>query len=229
MSPAVGPLATRANLDRGARPRLRRRTRVALIVGMLVLCVGSCAGVAWFAFGEYLSLDARIVAGANGAISSVNIFGVSGAMAVQVTLGSGITLDDARGMLCKVVTAELDRSGVHPQQLLIYLSSGALVSWGNLPCPAPPGTGSGRYQRVADQIVADSGGAVSSVTIDEVGVAGAVTVWLAPGVSDQRAQTAVCVVVFRELYWAGLTNRVVSVWTSEGAYKGNSDRCKGPM
>ncbi len=87
---------------------------------------------------------------------------------------------------------------------------------------------SGQYLRVADQIVAHSGGAVSSVTIVNLRVAGTVDVVLAPGVGNARAQTVVCDVVVHDLYGAGIGNLDVSVWTSDRVYAGSSDPCKGP-
>ena len=80
----------RANLEAGARPRFRRRTKVAVVLALVALLVGSCASLAWFTFAQNFPLQQRIVDRSNGAVRLVFILRAGDSASVQVIMAPGI-------------------------------------------------------------------------------------------------------------------------------------------
>lgn len=128
---------TRANLDAGARPRFRTRTKVAVVLSLILLVVGGCTSFAWIFFGQYVALDQRIVAQSNGAISTVIIAGAGGQALIQVYMARGITDVQAREIVCRVVMPELSSAGIQPFQVQVFSSTVRLISSRPDLCAAP--------------------------------------------------------------------------------------------
>jgi hypothetical protein len=137
----------RANLEAGARPRFRTRTKVAVTLLIVGLLVGSCASLAWIAFGQNLGLQQRIVDRSNGAVRLVLILGAGDSASVQVVMAPNVGDAQARDVVCRVVLPELSAAGItHTVQLLVYSSNMRLIATGSDPCasslptvqPTPP-------------------------------------------------------------------------------------------
>lgn len=127
----------RANLDAGARPRFRRRTKVAVVLSLILLLVGGCASFAWIFVGQYVSLEQQIARDSNGAVGIVLIFGARDSAAVQVYMTRGVGDAEARNVVCGIVLPELTAAGVHPSVLQVYSSSAQLIASGIHLCSVP--------------------------------------------------------------------------------------------
>ena len=130
----------RANLEAGARPRFRRRTKVAAVLTFVVLLVGSCASFAWIFFAQYLGIEQQIVQDSNGAIVTLVIGGPPGGALVQVQLARGTGEARAREVVCSIVVPELAAVGIHPGQIQVIASEIVLSGTSAQLCSVPPPT-----------------------------------------------------------------------------------------
>jgi hypothetical protein len=128
----------RANLEEGAKPRFRRRTKVAAVLALIVLLVGSCASVAWFTFAQNFPLQQRIVDRSNGAVRLVLILRTGDSASVQVVTAPGVGDAQAREVACRIVLPELAAAGItRTLELLVYSSNMRLIATGSDPCVSP--------------------------------------------------------------------------------------------
>jgi hypothetical protein len=127
----------RANFESGARQRFRPRTKVALVLAVIILLVGSCASAAWTLVGQYLSLDQQIARDSSGEVEFVLIVGGRDTATVLVYMSRGVGDAEARNVVCGIVVPELTAAGVSASTLQVYSSSSRLIASGIHLCSAP--------------------------------------------------------------------------------------------